>query len=86
MKELTDLYEQIGMIINNNSNLMRIKSENQCFYNNDIQRESYREMNKAETNLQISHKHLYLKGKQYFEFSMVLNFIKYLLNTDKNKV
>ncbi|XP_076627576.1 uncharacterized protein LOC143344888 [Colletes latitarsis] len=52
MNELADLYKRICIIMDN-SNLIRTKDENRCFYENDIQSEFFKEIKKTEKKFKL---------------------------------
>ncbi|XP_043256117.1 uncharacterized protein PFB0765w-like [Colletes gigas] len=68
MNELADLYKRICIIMNN-SNLIRTKDENRCFYENDIKSEFFKEINKTEKSLGTSHKNLCAKEESSSKFA-----------------
>ncbi|XP_015438068.1 PREDICTED: putative leucine-rich repeat-containing protein DDB_G0290503 [Dufourea novaeangliae] len=51
IKKLTELYERITMVINNNSSFIHMKNENQRFYENDMQKEFYKDLNETEKTI-----------------------------------
>ncbi|XP_076646672.1 uncharacterized protein LOC143355597 [Halictus rubicundus] len=52
MKELTELYERITMIMDNNSNFIQMKAEDQRFYENNVHKEFY-EINETQRHRNI---------------------------------
>ncbi|XP_078052120.1 uncharacterized protein LOC144478242 [Augochlora pura] len=57
MKELTEPYESIAMIMDNNSNFIQMKDDHQRFYENNVHKEFY-ELNETQKNV---HRNMYEK-------------------------
>ncbi|KOC69703.1 hypothetical protein WH47_07890 [Habropoda laboriosa] len=53
MKELIELHERVNLIMNSNSNTIHIKNGNQCFYDDDVQKQFYTKIGEAEQNFQM---------------------------------
>lgn len=52
------------MIIDSNRNVIHMKDDSKCFYENDIRHELYTEINKTCDKMQISHKNICENGNE----------------------